>query len=723
MFGVFYCAGLLLAAWPQPWKGLRSISRPRLVAASILILLALPWGEWFRFNVYTAREDWSREIFRQTLFLYASILILQIFPSFRERLYGRILRFIDLAASRRFALLIPCVAFFVLTASIGGFLFHHTPMVEDSAAHLFQAKIFRAGHLYAPQPPVPSSFDYQGDMLVIHDGRWFSMYAPGLPLLLAALMPVHAEWFLCPLLGALTLWIWMLYIRRWGNRSVALVFGCLFLFSPFLFLMSSTIMIHTPELFIATACIYWLRSEEDSPSIAGAWILFLLLASAMIVRGFSLLIFLSPALAWSTWNAARKGRWAFPAALFSGILLGAILIGSYQRATTGSFFVPGYLLEYPDLKLGFGKTYVGRLHTPARGLENISNDILGLNSWLDGWFPGSLFFVLAWIVGSKKFERWDLVLAAGGIMIMVFYFFVVAQDLVFGPRYFYLLAPVLLLFIARTISSELPGCLLAISLAAFLPAQLPSWITRYDPYPFLRNALQTGEKNKMVLFLDPSFDQSYMNWNDPFLRGPWILCRDLGDQNRKVISAFPDRTPRYFRLDLKMGKGQTSGSYRPMSTPNPDPGNVSFFQLALAMQAPEQNPARDCFDYAYTELFPSALAVKQLESVEKKSEAAFAHGREQLGAGLYHAARMMLLPQIAFVKSPDQWQHTLDTEAFRNDYSLALEDMQLAGEVGRGLAFQIRKVGKRIDQDNNGMLSDAEIRNYLAEKFTMLVPD
>lgn len=720
LFGVFYCAGLLLAAWPQPWSGLRKISHPRLIAASILVCLALPWGEWLRFNIYTAREDWSRQIFHQTLFLYAAILVLRIFPAFRERLYDRILRFIDRLASWRYALWIPCLAFFVLTASIGAYIFQHSPIVEDSAAHLFQAKIFRAGRLFAPEPPSEASFDFQGDMLVIHDGRWFSMYAPGLSLLLALAMPLHVEWYVCPLLGALTLWIWILYVRRWGNRSSAMIFACLFLFSPFLFLMSSTIMVHTPELFVASACIYWLRKEEDAPSRRGAWLLFALLASATIVRGFSMLIFLTPSLAWGAWNAMKMRRYAFHVALVSGILLGVILLGSYQKATTGNFLVPGYWLEYPDLKPGFGKRYVGRIHTPARGLENTSNNILGLNRWLNGWFSGSLFFVCAWVLRTKRFERWDILLAGGCVLIVTFYFFVVAQDLVFGPRYFYILAPVLLLFISNALSSELLACLMAMSLVAFLPLQLFSWIHRYEPYPFLRDALHKIETKKTLLFLDASFDQSAVNWNDPLLRGPWIVCRDLGEQNRRVISAFPDHTPLYFRLGLAMGKAQISGKYQPMSTPNPNPGDVSFFRLALIMQAAEQNSDRDCFDYAYTELFPTPLAVKQLRSLDEKSKE---RDESPLKGGLLHAARMMLVPETAFLKSPDRWEQSFDAQSFRNDYSLAMQKLQLAGDVGKSLSIQIAKVGRRIDQDSNGVLSDNEIHRYLAEKFAMLVPD
>ena len=88
---------------------------------------------------------------------------------------------------------------FVLTNVISWFVFDHIPHVQDTVAQLFQAKLFAAGKLYLPSPPLPQFFDL---MHVINDGRWYSQYPPGHPLLLLLGVLIHAPWIINPLLGA-----------------------------------------------------------------------------------------------------------------------------------------------------------------------------------------------------------------------------------------------------------------------------------------------------------------------------------------------------------------------------------------------------------------------------------------------------------------------------------------------------------------------------------------
>src|SRR5262249_35085995 len=214
----------------------------------------LPYSEWFRLNYAGSREDWSRQLFEQLCFLTIVFFLISLFRPYLIKPYERLLRTLDGLSSKGASIKWIPFLFFLFCLWIALFVFHQTPLTQDTAAHLFQAKAFLNGHLAAPAPPVPRFFDYTGDMLVIHARHWASMYQPGFSMLLAALLPIHAEYWTSPVLGAFTLLIWISYCMRWHGRRVAFVFGILSVFSPFLFLMFATPMVHVPELFVAS-CI------------------------------------------------------------------------------------------------------------------------------------------------------------------------------------------------------------------------------------------------------------------------------------------------------------------------------------------------------------------------------------------------------------------------------------------------------------------------------------
>src|SRR5262249_42562195 len=138
-----------------------------------------------------------------------------IFPGLATAINQKVLNFLDFLSSRKSLDWIFPLLFFCGAVLIGVVIYHQAILVQDSAGQLFQAKIFARGRLFAPAPPVSEFFDYIGSFLVIHDGRWFGMYQPGLSLMLVPFLFLHAEWFLCPILGAASLAIWMQYMRRW----------------------------------------------------------------------------------------------------------------------------------------------------------------------------------------------------------------------------------------------------------------------------------------------------------------------------------------------------------------------------------------------------------------------------------------------------------------------------------------------------------------------------
>lgn len=706
---------------------LRKVSTSRLVLVGAGLLLALPWAEWFHWSHLQDREAWSRQLFLQAAFLYVCLLVF-ILSSFRvpKKIGSVTLRILDFLSSKTIFFWLPPFLFFLWASYIAVFVFRETPLFQDSAAHLFQAKIFQHFRLYAPVPPLPEFFSTFGDMLVMKDDRWFSMYQPGFALLLAPFMAAGAEWFFCPLLGALTLAIWMSYTRRYHGARTAVLFGWLAVWSPFLFLMSSNVMVFNPELFFLVAAFYLCRLQIEEEKGYRNVLLFMVLAMVMLVRSFSSVAFLLPVLAYTSWDFLKRRSYIFPASIVGGILLGAALLLYFQAQTTGNALVPGYALEYPKLKLGFDGA-AEYYHTPAKGLANVSNNLLGLNSWLNGWYSGSLFFVVLFLLLEARFTRWDKLLFLGCAGVALFYFSFFFQDLLLGPRYFFPLSTVFLLMIARAPALESPQgratvlALLVIAFLSFFPRQLSGFVHKYNlnaTFPgYLKKEIEGVRGEKTLVFLDKTVREYFTNWNDPFLQSNVVICIDLGARDTEIRNLFPGYRPLYFRSAVdQMRLSRVDPGYRFYSEPDRSPpGSLSFFQLVLDIEASRAVPELDMFTTCYGDLQITRNASEKLAFIETRTNQSTVGPlyRKNFEKALYHTARVVLLPLAAIQQKGAAWHAGFDFNEFRTEIESALSLSQQSGEVGMLCARELEKVKKRIDHDTDGVLTDVEIQSYL----------
>lgn len=733
-FAACFAAAAGLACLGCIQHALKRVSRLRLALAAGILLLALPWGEWLQRALPDAREDWSRQLFLQSCFLYAGFMILHFLPRQRLFLKDRVLNYLDRISTHRFFSVLLAILFFCFTSWIAVVAFQKILVIQDAAAHMFQAKIFRAGRLYAQTPPAPEAFNRIGDMLILWEGRWFSIYLPGFSLLLAASMLFRFEWLLCPALGAGTVALWIAYTRRWHDRRAAALLGILCLCSPTFFLMHASTMVHAAEAFFVSATIYLCRRESEEPSVKRLWLLGLTLIGGVITRGFSLLPFVAPALAYAAWLRLGRRLLSFAAVVSAASLCGLILIAFYQWKTTGNPLLAAYDLEYGQpIPFGFHGEVLGQVHTPLRGLENVSNNLLGMNSWLTGWPIGALFLVLLFVVKERKNDAWDVVLFLCCLALAVFYYFIVFQDLVRGPRYWFPMVPILLLFAARgilTTDTRIRSYSVSISVLAFagyLVFQLPETIRKYSPAQTQAGQLQAAMKEagdaKLLIILDRHAAQQFVNWNDPFFRNNLVLCRDLGPGNVAVIHAFPGYKPVFFRESQSLEKSVLTSGYKLMDTPNTDPpGYLSLFNFALMIQSANAYTDVDLFDMSYTQFMATETAADTLAYLAslQPDSAIEPQVRIRLRSGLIHTARMVLLPKLWYEERKKRWMESMDTADFRREMEAAMQQFLAAGETGKPMLEQLGKIGRRIDVDNDGEYSDAEILRYLSPKMRIL---
>jgi len=348
----------------------------------------------------------------------------------------------------------------VAAATISRLVFGGIPHVQDSIAQLFQARIFALGRLWVPSPPLPRLFDYAQ---MINDGRWYSQYPPGHPLLLLPWVLLGVPWLANPVLGGLGLLFTMLLARELFDDQVALLAGVMGLLSPFFLFMASEFMSHVSGFATLTGFVYFYFRMRRTGRVMDAAAAGLCLCLALLVRPYTAAAMALPvalhALHGLRSTSAPAGTGTLPASrlvllVSGGGLAGILLLLLYNLGTTGDAMVPGYIKLYgPSHGLGFGKGSWGSPHTLERGLLGTMSSLASLNGRLFEW-PGSSLWPLAAALVASVADRgpgraargalW--MLAALPACVLAAYVFYWYRDLCFGPRFIYdALGPILIL--------------------------------------------------------------------------------------------------------------------------------------------------------------------------------------------------------------------------------------------------------------------------------------
>lgn len=505
-------------------------------------------------------------------------------------------------ARSRFPRPVLAAAAFVLVfaAAYNHFVFERVPHVHDEAAYLFQARIFLGGHLTAPAPPAPASFDFPH--MIIGD-RWYSMYPPGFPFLLALGLVFGAPWLVNPLLGALAiLLLYLIGVEIYGRR-VGLAAAVLGALSIWHLLMSSTMMSHTASMTFNAAFLLFAWRSFRRPTVSNGLAAGAALGFAYLSRPYNAAVFALPFLAVLAFRTLRdlRGRWRNALAFAVPAALAGAAFFLYNAGTTGDPFLPGYIARY-------GKAYAvifGRAatldfdFTPLASFMQIGENMASLNETLFGWPLTSfwlLLFVL-WAARARPADRGkDLLLFSGFISLIVGFFFFWGAFIFIGARMFYDGLPLLVLLSAKglveaetLLAGRFPRLgpagwrkVLAVVLAAFtlyaFAVRFPAWsrpaasewyYARYDrnmagSSAGLRNALAPfGLRNAVVIvkFMYAPLSGFPTGWwtsgfflDTPSLDGDVIYANDRGPAaNEELARSFPDRTFYIYAGTLEKG--------------------------------------------------------------------------------------------------------------------------------------------------------------------------
>ena len=454
----------------------------------------------------------------------------------------------------------------LVCASISWHLFDGVPGFMDSCSYMFQARLFAHGMLSAPLPPEPEFFEVGNTIL---SDRWYTVYPPGYPAVLALGVIFKISWLVNPILGALTIVCIFLLAKELYGRTTAKLSAMLACASSFFLFMSSEFASHTSTLFFITLaflCFVWMVQKKRpllSAVVCGAS-----LGIALLCRPYTTVWFCVP-----LGIAAIVKRKELS---LRHILIGAILILvaccaflAYNYATTGHPLLFGYIAMHgKDHYPGFHQApWSNQAHTVAQGFKHVFSNLNALSIFLFEWPIPSLFFACIFLAsGKKRFWEWLLVGWIGTLLVGQFFYFFNQLD--FGPRFMYECLPALILLTSQGLSlttqfitsqwkslSEVHAqnilglVLIGLFLFAFL-FNVPATVKTYQYYGTdvtIKKYLDKNDVEQALVFVKGGRAyQVHYPFNAPFAK-PHIYAKDRGSENKKLAEKFPGY--RYFIAD------------------------------------------------------------------------------------------------------------------------------------------------------------------------------
>jgi hypothetical protein len=273
-------------------------------------------------------------------------------------------------------------------------LLRDTAITDDENAYVFMARVFASGRLYLPSMPaeIRPFFDNQ---FIINDGKWYGIYFPGHPLVLALGALVGAERWIPSLVTVLTVVMGFLVARRIFGARAAAISALLFPVTVYMVLPSATLLAHSTAALALLTFVYGAIRVGGAPESIRWWIVAAIgLVWAGVTRPLGPAAFAVPWLLWLVVCVRKSGRtraWA-GGLVFSSIGFASIvLFCGYNYTLTGDPFQTGY---QRSIELNNHVLLAGRLPAPwpLPTIYEVGHTILRLNFWEFGW-PLSLLFV------------------------------------------------------------------------------------------------------------------------------------------------------------------------------------------------------------------------------------------------------------------------------------------------------------------------------------------
>ncbi|MDD5707329.1 MAG: glycosyltransferase family 39 protein [Kiritimatiellae bacterium] len=478
------------------------------------------------------------------------------------------------------SLLFMAGALFYATLSWG--LFHGLPVLDDDVSALMQARIFAAGRVTLPLPPLPEFFGINCWLDARHGlDHMCSMYPPGHPAILLPGVLAGVPWLITPLFGGGLAVMTVMAARELFDETTARVTGILTLCSPFVAELAATHLSHVPTAFFLTMALRSVcRMVRRGDGWRDAWLAGLGMGMAFLCRPLTamtigLVLALAPLWYW------RRGLRAWRQLLLTAaIVLAAVAVLSlYTDIITGDWRLPGHELGMGQRgKYGFVRLDRVRTHTIAIGIQNTLARVGAINFKLLGWPVPSLLVALLPVFLRRADKRdlwlWLMPLALLGVYMPFWYY-----EACFPARYIFCGMPMLIMLAARATllaarrfqwpAASLLVPLLSCNLALFLPGHLNSFgPNHWDVEHVLPRVVKAAGIRNAVVFMDGidvlpnrvdltnDFYATGFIRNNLSLDGDIVYARNRRGDNWRLARLYPGRNYYLYRYDRQHNRAQ-----------------------------------------------------------------------------------------------------------------------------------------------------------------------
>jgi hypothetical protein len=332
-------------------------------------------------------------------------------------------------------------------------LFGLDALTIDELSLEWQGRLLASGRLFARAEPHPEFFSTTQTVIV--GDRWFTHFPFGPAAVLSLGVAAGVPWLVNPILAAVGALMVYRFLAATTTEREARAVACLFAISPFVLFMAATRLDHVPALvaiWMAIAALPgWAGATTPGQARRHATVVGLGLGMAATIRPYDAALC---AIAIGLFQLRELGRnRALVVSLSAQVLAGCVpvaLVVAANALTTGDPFFFAYdALNGHAHRPGFHLDPMGEVHTPRRGLFNISAYLLRLDAVLLGWPVPALLLVIAALAWQRRADQWDgLALGLLGALLVGYWYFW-GEGRAAGPRFLFTAAPIFLLYVAR----------------------------------------------------------------------------------------------------------------------------------------------------------------------------------------------------------------------------------------------------------------------------------
>jgi len=394
-----------------------------------------------------------------------------------------------------------------LSLVFGVYAFEQSSTTSDELAQLWHAKMLVHGRLFLPPDPNPEFFAFEN---VIDEGRWYSQFPIGGPLVLATGMLFGVPWLVNPVLAGVAAAAMYHFARHAYGETQGRAIAALFCLTPLVLIMAGTYMNHVSVLCLAAcalaALVEWERTTSRRRAVAFAALVGIALGAMVTIRPLDGVI---AAVVVGLFQLAvvrrdlTRARELGVQAVAGVVAVAPLLYANW--ATTGSAGRFGYdVIWGRGHRVGFHADPLGGVHTLGRALEYAMTYVNALNVYLMAWPVPALLVAIAGLLAMRRTTRWDaLLLGLCGAQVAAYASYWGVGDFL-GPRFLFTALPAIVVLLARApflVADRYGGRWRAAAVSFTLACVVVAWATPTVPNSVWGLATQ-ARRSRRVLKVD-----------------------------------------------------------------------------------------------------------------------------------------------------------------------------------------------------------------------------